>query len=171
MVAAPSGLDHFQDWLGRTSTKTDIAEIRTSRYKRTVDQGMSDEGRELLALLLVRDLASSSHFVQSAPILRLPSQNPRVPASLDIELFGTLQVFWHGGYFVDFLESGEAQVQAAEKFLVQFCNEEILCGVCFRGKNVSGGPVIRDEWKLWPRDYDRLELRSWRGNRDWDVSK
>lgn len=132
---------------------------------------MSDEGRDLFALLVARDSAITNCFTPSICALCIPSQNPRVLDPLVIELFDTIQLYWHRGYFFDFLGSGTVQVEAAAEFLEQFWKEEILCGVCLKRTSISGGPVKGDEWMMWPDDYERLELRSWRGNRDRDVTK
>ena len=100
--------------------------------------------------------------------LRIPSAHPAIQTPLTVELGGTLQLFWHGGYFFDFIEQDRAT--SAFEFLGRFFDEEVRCGVCWRdGKVVAGGPVEEDGVPLRIGDYDLVEVRSWRGNRDETV--
>lgn len=106
---------------------------------------------------------------------RLPEATHPFRASCDhtpltVELGGTLQLFWHGGYFFDFI--GDDQATDAFEFLARFFKEEVRCGVCWRdGKAVAGGPVEGDGVPPWIGDYERIEVRSWRGNRDEMVER
>lgn len=97
--------------------------------------------------------------------LHIPSVHPAIHTPLTVELGGTFQLFWHGGYFYDFI--GEDPATDVFEFLRKFFTEEIRCGVCWRdGQIVAGGPVVEDGVPPWVGDYDCIEVRSWRGNRD-----
>jgi hypothetical protein len=99
------------------------------------------------------------------PKLHIPSAHPKIRTPLTVELGGTLQLFWHGGYFYDFV--GVDKATEAFDFLHSFFAEEVRCGLCWSdGKVVAGGPVEEDGIPPWIGDYDRVEVRSWRGNRD-----
>ena len=102
------------------------------------------------------------------PKLRIPSAHPTIRTPLTVELGGTLQLFWHGGYFYDFL--GLSGMEDALSFLTRFFDEEVRCGTKWRGgKVVGGGPAEDDdEPEMWTLgdDDDRVEIRSWRGDRD-----
>jgi hypothetical protein len=80
-------------------------------------------------------------------------------------------LFWHGGYVYDFPGFGEGPSAEAVVFLARFFSEHVVCGVMWRhGRVVGGGPVEGDEWQLWDIRFDKLELRSWRGTHDRDIT-
>ena len=107
-----------------------------------------------------------SHLDASGrPILSFRSEHPTIRTPLTVERFDTHQLFWHGGYFFDFI--GDDPAEEAAGFLVRFFAEEVRCGVGWKdGRPAGGGPVEGDEFPSWPGPYDRIEVRSWRGNRD-----
>lgn len=140
-----------------------------------VVQVYDDAGRALLLRLLAMNPEwevglEAGHLSDNPsetvhPRLRIPSAHPTIHTPLTVELGGTLQLFWHGGYFFDFV--GEDPAADAFEFLQRFFAEEVRCGVCWRdGKVVAGGPVEEDAIPLWVGDHDRIEVCSWRGNRD-----
>lgn len=134
-----------------------------------------DDGRALLLLLLAEHpeweeglepgRPSEIPYETVHPRLHIPSAHPTINTPLTVELGGTLQLFWYGGYFFDFI--WEDIATEAFKFLERFFEEEVRSGVCFRdGRVIAGGPVEEDGIPPWLADWDRIEVRSWRGNRD-----
>jgi hypothetical protein len=97
--------------------------------------------------------------------LSIPSAHPTITTPLTVQLGGTLNLYWYVGYFYDFL--GPDRETDAFEFLQRFFAEEVRCGVGWRdGKVAGGGPVEGDGIPSWIGEYDRIEVRSWRGNRD-----
>jgi len=103
-------------------------------------------------------------------VLRIPSENPTVAEPLTILLSGNIRLYWHRGYFFDFLGNADEQVSETTNFLTDFFAEEILCSVFVReGQGAGGGPIDRKDPKPPLLDFDCLELRSWHGTFDQDV--
>jgi hypothetical protein len=138
------------------------------------------QGKALLRMLLVEHPEWSDHVVageenpahpnRALPRLLVPSEHPTIKTPLTIELGGTLQLFWHGGYFFDFVGLDQHPCVEAAAFLRRFFAEEVLCSTFWKdGKVVAGGPIEADEWREWPVHEDKLELRSWRGTHDRNV--
>jgi len=104
------------------------------------------------------------------PKLQIPSAHPAISNPLIVTLGGTLELYWHGGYFYDFV--GPTRADDAYKFLEKFFAEQVLCLTQWRnGKKVAGGPFEEGDDALLEGDYDRIELRSWRGNRDRTIER
>ena len=107
------------------------------------------------------------------PRLLISSVHPTIKGPLVVQLGGYLPMYWHRGYFIDFV----AESFAADAFdlLGKFFEEEILYGVRVRENTVlGGGPIIRakvDICKKWLRNSEEtLEVRSWLGTFDQDMN-
>ena len=108
---------------------------------------------------------SDDHCGIVHPRLHIPSAHPTIQTPLTVELGGTLQLFWNGSYFFDFI--GDDPAAEAFEFMGRFFAEEVRCGLCWLdGRVAGGGPVEVDGIPPWIGDHDRIEVRSWRGNRD-----
>jgi hypothetical protein len=109
------------------------------------------------------------------PRLHIPSAHPTIKAPLTIELGGHLELHWHRGYFYDFVGQTSGRSSEAINFLENFFAENVLCGVCVLGNNVlSGGPIWQEDMqgmKSWLKSPEEvLEVRSWKGSYDQDVT-
>lgn len=97
----------------------------------------------------------------------IPSEHPTITTPLSISLGGTFAITWHRGYLYDFVETGDALVEACIQFLDDFLAERIRLAVSVRGGLVTGGgPVWDADRPTWESADEVLEIRSWRGSRD-----
>ncbi len=99
------------------------------------------------------------------PRLSIPSAHPSVKTPLIIEFREYCTFYWCGSYFCDFVSDNP--VDEVIDFLDDFLGERVRCGIKYRNdKPFGGGPVYGDGDPMWLGDYDRVEIKSWKGNRD-----
>ncbi len=89
-------------------------------------------------------------------VIEVPSANPRVADPLRIECGKYPAVYWHKGYFCDFIW-GEAMISHFLDFLNDFFDERVLCAL--------GGPISQGDRDPRPSE-EGFWVRSWRGTFD-----
>ena len=112
---------------------------------------------------------STEPFQTVHPRLLIASRHPKIKSPLVVELGGYLPMYWHRGYFFDFV--AEDTAGDAIDFLEKFFQEDILYGVCVRDdRALGGGPIALanvSDCKKWLTSWDdTLEIRSWLGTHD-----
>lgn len=118
-----------------------------------------------------------------ALVAKIPSENPRVDAALEVKLFcrevrPSWGDFWHCHVSARPGIEGDntEHLSQAVELLEAIVTERLLIGVCYRDGRPAGGGSLRlgAELPPWLTDParsgdDRTVLRSWRGTYDRDI--
>ena len=118
---------------------------------------------------VVREFLLSQGAQESNDALRLSSGHQIIDAPLSVGLseFG---ISWYVGEFWQPDSSEPVPSRQAHVTLEAFLEERLLHAVAYDGNEVVGiGLVSGTEWTRWHLNFDRIELRSWRGTYDADV--
>lgn len=117
----------------------------------------------------VRELLLSQGAHESHDGLSLASGHQSIDAPLCVGLSG-FGASWYAGEFWQPDYAGPAPSRQAEETLAAFLGERLLHAVAYAGNDVvSLGLVSGTEWTRWHLNFDRIELRSWRGTYDADI--
>lgn len=126
------------------------------------------KGMRLREQLLASDRAWRCLFpgsVLEAPKMELSAAHPAICEPLTVELAEGNASSWYAGVFYS---CGPGQDSYST--LMDFLEERLLHVVAYaKDTVVAAGLVAGDEWTRWHLNFDRIELRSWRGTFDADI--
>lgn len=112
----------------------------------------------------------SSEGGQTGGRLSLESAHHSIKSPLAFDATFVPSLSWYAGEFWQPDLDQSCPDEQAKELIEAFLKEDILHAAAYAGDDlVAIGLVSGTDWTRWHVNFDRIELRSWRGTYDADV--